>query len=342
MKTDPARMSQAEQVEFLKKQLGYVTFSRPPKYWLKTGSRRLNYVLGSRALGIPYGKMLTLAGKPSSGKTLLALRLAAKAQADGAVIGWVDIENSFDNEWAGRQGLDCGEQVLDSQGHVIGYTNIALFQPEFGVFGKSGREKRKEVKDRQKARKAGKQFERKITLDERLQTAEELFTTVEKWLVLQRKLDPTARVYLAVDSTTALQPEEEIAGGYTDQNMRTKISLAPFLNLLTKRLVPIALHTNAFITLVSQLRTNPTAMFQNPDYVPGGNGVLFYPSAICWMRRRRNIVDEETGRVIGVESIIENKKNKMGGGSVEYGTCGMRAFFNSSDWKFVEVEELKK
>ena len=68
-------MNAVEQVEFLEKQLGFVTFSRPPKYWLKTGSKRLNRVFGSEQLGIPYGKEITLAGKQSCliGETLIDL-----------------------------------------------------------------------------------------------------------------------------------------------------------------------------------------------------------------------------------------------------------------------------
>src|ERR1700693_4430743 len=98
-------MGPVDQVEFLEKQLGFVTFSRPPRFWLKTGSKRLNRVLGSEKLGIPYGKEITLAGKQSSGKTMLALRLAGLAQKDGAKVGWIDVENSFDPEWAKKQGL---------------------------------------------------------------------------------------------------------------------------------------------------------------------------------------------------------------------------------------------
>jgi RecA/RadA recombinase len=330
-------MLASSQVEYLKKELGYVTYNRPPEAWLKTGSKLFNSVVGSRDMGIPYGKLITLAGKPSSGKTLLALRLMGKAQLDGAVVGGVDIENALDSLLAKRLGLDLGEPVLDEYGGVQGYEKVAVFYPMFGVFGKTGRQRAKEKK--KGARKPSAE-EQSITLEQRLQTAEELFELVKKWLVFQRKRNPRGKIAMWIDSTTAIQPEEELSAGLVDQNMRTRLSLANFLNQLTKDLVPLALNTNALIVLISQLRTNPTKVFSNPDYVPGGNGVLFYPSSINWMRRVKNI--RSKGRVIGLESLIVNKKNKTGAGSIEGNECGIRMFFDSPDWEFVPAEEIKR
>jgi RecA/RadA recombinase len=334
-------MNAVEQVEFLEKQLGFVTFSRPPKYWLKTGSKRLNKVLGSEKLGIPYGKEITLAGKQSSGKTLLALRLAGLAQKDGAKVGWVDVENSFDADWARLQGLEPGEPIYDAEGKLRGYSDIYLFNTKFGSFKR--KEKKKPVfgKKEPKKKKDPEEEKEKMRLNERQQSAEELLTLVEKWMILQRKLNPDGKVFLGLDSTTALQPEEELEAGYMDQNMRTRMSLAPLLNTLSKRMIPIASNMNALIVFICQLRTNPTAnMFENPDYVPGGNGILFYPSTVAWMKRVRNIY--ERGKNTGLESIIENRKNKMGYGSVEKEKIGVRMPFLSSDWEFVDSDELFK
>ena len=333
-------MSRVERIELIEKELGYLTFSRPPKFWLKTGSKRLNRVLGSEELGIPYGKEITLAGMQSSGKTLLCLRLAGLAQKDGAEIGWIDVENSFDPDWALKQGLDAGEPVYDDEGKLKGYTNISLFNTKFGSFKK--KEKKVPVfgKKPPKERDPEKE-EEKLRLSERQQSAEELLTLVEKWMLLQRKLDPDGKIFLGLDSTTALQPEEEIEAGYTDQNMRTRMSLAPLLNTLSKRMIPIALNTNALVVFICQLRTKPNAtMFENPEYVPGGNGILFYPSCVTWMKRVRNVYDG--GKNIGLESVIDNRKNKMGYGSVEREKVGVSMKFQSSDWQFVESDELFK
>lgn len=334
-------MSAAEQVQYIQKGLGFVTFSRPPKFWLRTGSKRLNAVVGSRLLGTPYGKLITLAGEPSSGKTLMALRLIGLAQQDGAKPAWVDVENSFDPEWARTQGLDPGDEVLGDNGELIGYTKLALFQPAFGTFGKTKKEKKKEKEEKvQRGGKKAKESDDASVMKTRLQTAEELLDSVEKWMILQRRLNPEVKIAVGLDSTTALQPAEEMEAGMADQNMRTRLSLAPLLNLFTKDMVQLASNTNALVILISQLRKNPTKMFGDPNYVPGGNGVLFYPSIICWMRRVRSI--KKLGKIIGLESIIKNKKNKAGQGSVEFEECGARMMFNSSDWEFIEAEEMKK
>lgn len=343
MKKKLSEQSAVAQIEFLKKRLGFVTYAKPPEVWLKTGSKMLNSVLGSRDRGVPYGKIITLAGKFSSGKTLLMLRLLGKAQQDGAIVALVDVENSFDPEHAKKQGLDPGEPVLNENGEVVGYSKLFLFRPEMGVFGKTGRQKAKE-------RKKGKPKKVKVEdevlevqeLDDnvRQQTAEELFELVKRWMVLQRQMNANCKLALGIDSTTGIQPEEELSAGLIDQNMRTRLSLANFLNQLTKDLVGLALNTNCLTILVSQLRTNPTKVFQNPDYVPGGNGVLFYPSSICWMRRIKNV--RQKGKVVGLESVIVNKKNKMGAGSVENCECGIRSFYESQDWQFLPVEEILK
>lgn len=335
-------MSKVDEVEMIEKQLGFITFSRPPRYFLKTGSRRLNKVLGSEEMGIPYGKEITLAGKQSSGKTLLALRLAGLAQRDGANVAWVDVENSFDPAWALTQGLDPGEAVYDEDGKLKGYTNITLFNTKFGSFRRKEKKKPMFGKKEKKEKEKDPEKEReKLRLTERQQSAEELLTVVEKWLIMQRKLHPDGKIFLGLDSTTALQPEEELEAGYMDQNMRTRMSLAPLLNTMSKRMIPIASNSNALMVFICQLRTNPTAsMFENPDYVPGGNGILFYPSTVAWMKRVRNMYLKNKN--IGLESIIENKKNKMGYGSVEKEKIGVKMQFQSSDWRFVDSDELFK
>ena len=277
----------------------------------------------------------------NSGKTMMALRLAGLAQKDGAKVGWVDVENSFDADWARLQGLEPGEPVYDDEGKIRGDSDIYLFNTKFGSFKR--KEKKKPVfgKKEPKKKKDPEEEQAKLRLSERQQSAEELLTLVEKWLILQRKLSPDGKVFLGLDSTTALQPEEELEAGYMDQNMRTRMSLAPLLNTLSKRMIPIASNTNALIVFICQLRTNPTAsMFECPEYTPGGNGILFYPSVVAWMKRVRNVY--EKGKNVGLESIIENRKNKMGYGSVEKEKIGVKMKFQSSDWAFVESDELFK
>jgi RecA/RadA recombinase len=60
----------------------------------RTGFAALDAVLGPG--GVPRSGSVALSGAGSTGVTTLALRLAAEAQAGGAIVGWVDVARSFD------------------------------------------------------------------------------------------------------------------------------------------------------------------------------------------------------------------------------------------------------
>src|SRR4051812_37400829 len=91
-------MSAGETVEYIKKALGYTTLARPPVFWLNTGFKYLNKVMGSKKLGLAYGKMYTIAGTPGAGKSAIAAFIAGLAQKDGADVGWIDGEFSFERK----------------------------------------------------------------------------------------------------------------------------------------------------------------------------------------------------------------------------------------------------
>lgn len=321
------KMSAAEQIEYIKSAMGYKVLAKPPKYWLDTGSRYLNKVFGSKRLGMAYGKIYLLAGKPSSGKSALAAKLAALAQADGASVGWGDPENSFDPKHVAHQGLDAGDEVRNRAGDLLGYEKVALFKVEYGTFSRK-------VKDKSKTKK--------VIFEDRPETAEELCTRIEAWMKIRRKIDLEGKVCVVIDSITTLSPEEELVAGLTDQNMRTRSSPAVFLNLLSKRWIALAENTNAIIILIAQLRTNPKTLYGNPDYVPGGNGILYNPSSVVWMRRVKGGEILRHGRQVGTKGVLTNHKNKVGGGSIERKKSGYKALFYKDAWEFMDPKEVEK
>lgn len=87
------------------------TFEPRHRYWLDTQSPYLNAALGSKIYGIPYGKMIELRGKNHGGKTTLATIIAGMAQRDGAGIGYIDAEDSRDEDWCRRLSLDYDKVV---------------------------------------------------------------------------------------------------------------------------------------------------------------------------------------------------------------------------------------
>ena len=77
--------------------------------WLPSTFFSLNYTFGG---GIPFGKILEVAGEESSGKSLIAYNFAYACQQLGGHVIWVDAEQSWMNSWAETNGVDP-EKVMD-------------------------------------------------------------------------------------------------------------------------------------------------------------------------------------------------------------------------------------
>jgi recombination protein RecA len=68
-----------------------------------TGFAALDAVLGTG--GLPRSATVVLRGDASSGKTTVALRVAAEAQAGGAIVAWLDLARAFDPVEAVARGI---------------------------------------------------------------------------------------------------------------------------------------------------------------------------------------------------------------------------------------------
>jgi len=88
---------------------------------ISTGSLSLDLALGIG--GLPRGRIIEIFGPEASGKTTVALNVAAEAQKQGGVAAFIDAEHALDPLWAERIGLklddllisqpDTGEQALE-------------------------------------------------------------------------------------------------------------------------------------------------------------------------------------------------------------------------------------
>jgi len=86
-----------------------------------TGSLGLDIALGVG--GIPKGRIVEIYGPEASGKTTLALQVAAQVQKKGGTVVFIDAEHALDVNYAKRLGVDtkrllvsqpdCGEQALE-------------------------------------------------------------------------------------------------------------------------------------------------------------------------------------------------------------------------------------
>ena len=88
---------------------------------ISTGSLSLDIALGIG--GLPKGRIVEIYGPESSGKTTLALQVAAEAQKKGGVAAFIDAEHALDPVYAQKLGVklndllisqpDAGEQALE-------------------------------------------------------------------------------------------------------------------------------------------------------------------------------------------------------------------------------------
>jgi len=88
---------------------------------IPTGALSLDLALGVG--GVPRGRVVEIYGPESSGKTTLALHIAAEAQVMGGMVAFIDAEHALDPSYARNLGVDVdsllvsqpdtGEQALD-------------------------------------------------------------------------------------------------------------------------------------------------------------------------------------------------------------------------------------
>ena len=77
---------------------------------IHTGFAALDAILGPG--GLPRSASVAIRGDGSSGRTTLALRLAAEAQAGGSVVAWLDLARSFDPVEAVARGVNLEWLVI--------------------------------------------------------------------------------------------------------------------------------------------------------------------------------------------------------------------------------------
>ena len=79
---------------------------------VSTGALSLDLALGGH--GLPRGRIIEIFGPEASGKTTLALHVAASAQREGGVAAIVDAEHALNPTWAKKCGINL-EKLLVSQ-----------------------------------------------------------------------------------------------------------------------------------------------------------------------------------------------------------------------------------
>jgi recombination protein RecA len=290
---------------FVASLLKYSTFEPTQRFWLDTTSPELNAVFGSKERGLPYGKLFELSGEEHVGKTVMGTILAGMAQRDGAIVIYVDLEDSRDPAWADRLGLD--------------WKNVLSIYPKL-VIGQKGKE----------------------TSLPRLQGAEELLLEAELTMGFLHK-QGFKKIFLLLDSIANLQTVMQGEAGTSGQTMRTRIDRAVLLSDVLPRWCGLAASYNAMIFLLNQVRQKIGMVFGDPLTTTGGRSLRHNCAIRVRIRRQKNGRLLLNKQVIGIKSVLTNFKNKAGQESVEGSNCGMKVLWHKTpaDLEFMSMADLK-
>lgn len=77
---------------------------------IPTGSMTLDMALGIG--GAPRGRIMEVYGPESSGKTTVALHIAAEAQKQGGIVAFIDVEHALDPVYAENLGVNINEMLV--------------------------------------------------------------------------------------------------------------------------------------------------------------------------------------------------------------------------------------
>lgn len=121
---------------------------------IPTGSLSLDIALGIG--GLPRGRVIEVYGPESSGKSTLALHVAASTQRKGGTVAYIDAEHALDPQYAKRLGVnvdsllisqpDTGEQALEivqtlvqsSAVDLVVIDSVAALTPRAEIEGEMG------------------------------------------------------------------------------------------------------------------------------------------------------------------------------------------------------------
>ena len=77
---------------------------------IPTGALPLDIAIGIG--GIPRGRIIEIYGPESSGKSTLAMCIAAQAQKQGGIVAYIDAEHAMDPDYAGKLGVNVDDMLI--------------------------------------------------------------------------------------------------------------------------------------------------------------------------------------------------------------------------------------
>lgn len=129
--------------------------------------------------------------------------------------------------------------------------------------------------------------------------------------ILERLVKTGGFKVAVVDSVSALIPRAEADASVDAEQIGKHAKL---MSKALRRITPIANRTNTLIIFINQLRMKISS-YGDPSVTTGGESLAFYASGRISVRgpesKKRRIVDEISGEVIGHQTVFEITKNKL-------------------------------
>ena len=263
---------------------------------IKTGSPMLDECLGIG--GIPRGRIIQLAGKESSGKTMLALSCIKNYlnQNPENTAMFIDAEFTYDPEWAESLGVDTSRVMVIK-------TNEAkkIFDGLIGIpnpNSKVGKKKMKGILD-----------------------------------FVKEGEDPKFKNLgiIILDSVAVLStPQEEDS----EAGKMNVASLARFLTVELKKLTPVLAESNVTFIGINQLRENIGVMYGPNTSSPGGRALKHACSVMIEMAPiGGSAFEDENGTRVGHKVRASVRKNKVGKpfGKAEYSIKYTEGMINTEE-----------
>lgn len=281
-KGEEKMMSETEAWKQLEELFGSDSVVRPDEV-VKTDVIMTTTPSLDRALGVggwPRGRLIQLAGAPSSGKTLLALLAIAEWQSEHPdnCAAFLDAEYTYSAEWAAKFGVD------NDRVYLIKSNEAAKI---FG--GLVGKVKKNSV--------TGKLTKIPGLFD--MIAAGQSISYVHPETKKKVNLNCGRMGVIVLDSIANLQVPQEIEA---DVGKSLMAAVARFLTVELKKLTPGVAKSNVAMIGINQVRVNPGQMFGNPEDTPGGKALKHACSIMV-----------EVGPMSGADNLIlDSREEKQG------------------------------
>jgi recombination protein RecA len=255
-----------------------LTILKDVELWIPTGIPQLDVALGG---GLPAGRLVTLIGAKSVGKSTLSIHCLAQIQKHKGIALGLDVERSNLKTRCEAQGLDMARYLA--------------CQPEsLDTYEEENIDTGKKVK------------------------VKGAFDIMEHVIRVVRQKDKDALIGIVLDSVAGSSVAQEMEADIGKAGMGAHSRI---LSQAFRKIMPVIHDMNCILILVNQLKQKIGVMFGNPDTYIGKNPIDFHSAITLEMTRGKSYPEAAKDEdAEGITTRINVSKNKVGKpfGRVEY------------------------